>query len=298
MTRIPQTHPDAIRAMFDWEDSTRYEWVIRGAGTTRHVLHTVGPFIGVGVIIPTLSFIATGIAVVFVLSIVLWVVAATVGTERFGGDYRAAALFDLWTGIGLTVLLLLLTVRTIWHTLRGTPKKKGAAESNLDELLTTSIGIMAFVLGNLLTYGFKGSLTSSGQWLGFFVQQALAAATLDFTEVLGVHLSDIEPSTWYARLATVFFKFLVSVGLINSLWLFYRRRFFSETFTGSVKECFWKCAGLLDRDLLDLERVGRVEPFEHREHTISLVSFIEVMDDRDYKDDKKSTQKSFTKDTG
>jgi hypothetical protein len=278
--------------MFDWEDPTRYEWLIRGAGITRDVMDTVGPLIAVGVIIPTLSFVGTSIAVFFGLWIVLLVVAATIGTERFGGDDRAAALFEFWTGIGLTVLLLVLTVYTISRMLRSTPKNKWGSESDLELLLTASIGIMAFVLGNLLAFGFKGSLTSFGQWLGFFMQEALAAASLDFTEVLDIHLSDIEPSTWYARLGKVFFKFLVSAGLVNYLWLSYRRHFFSESVTGSVKECFWECIGLLEgADTLELERVGRVEPFAQRERTVALAEFLEVMGDLHYKDEQKTAQK-------
>jgi hypothetical protein len=186
-----------------------------------------------------------------------------------------------WGGIVLTVVLLLATVYLFWLMFFGPSKKKMQAQSNLNELLTTSIGINAFVISNLTSSGFGGSIHSFGQWLRFFAQEALGAIMLDIPDVFNVRFSDIEPHTGFARLGTVFFKFLITAGLVNLLWLVYRRRFYQEVLSGTVKECFWKCQNLLDRDTLELKREGKVDLFKHPERSVAVVDLIEALGEQD-----------------
>ena len=141
-------------------------------------------------------------------------------------------------------------------------------------------------MSNLLVLDFRGSIESLPQWFGFFVQQALLSITLDITEIIDLHLSDIEPNGAAARAATVFFRFLVAAGLVTFLWKAYKRRFFEETFAGSVKDFFWKCQNLLDRDTLEFRRNGSIDVFPEPERTVLVVDFIEALNERDYIDER------------
>jgi hypothetical protein len=283
------TDPDAIREMYDWSDPNRYEWVIRGSPSTHRVIPFVGPLIGVPLIIPALSCVAAALAAGFAVSVLQFFysfIVATTGIELFEGDEELRIVLWHSVGVGMTAMLILLASYNSWLVWRGAPKKSQFAQCNLDELLTSSIGIMMFVLGYLLESGFHGSRTSFEQWLRFFSQRAFSALPIDITELLGIRLSDIEPYTWYTRLGTVFFSFLITAGLVNFLWQVYRRRYRNEIIAGSVKECFWKCRNLLDRDTLELFRKGKIEPIEHPESSVALVDFIEALDEQDYRDEK------------
>jgi|HubBroStandDraft_6_1064221.scaffolds.fasta_scaffold01150_16 hypothetical protein len=281
--RVP-VHPTVIQEMFDWNDSKKYEWNFKGIGSEHHILHVAGPVIGVGFIIPAISYVVGGVFVAFAVAMVSMAVAYIVGVQRFGSTENMEEAVKLWCGIGLTIILLLAVVYLFYSMFFGSPKKKTQAESKLSQFLTTSIGINAFILSNLIARGFIGSVDSFRQWLRFFADHALKAVSLDFSEVFDVHFSNIEPHTWYGRLGTVSFRFLIAAGLVNFLWLVYRRRFYSETVSGTVKECFWKCQNMLDRDTVELRREGKVESFQPPEPTIALVDFIDALDDQDYRD--------------
>jgi hypothetical protein len=277
MSRRARTHPDVITELFNWDDPQRYEWVVRGSGSTHHIMRLVGPLLGGGVIIPILSYLGAAL-VTLGLAFIYSVILTSMGIQRLGEFDKLSDVFRLWTGIGAIAILLVLTGYLLWLLFRGTPKKRAQAQSKLDELLSTSIGIVGFVLSNQLAFGFRGGVDSFPQWIGFFAQHVVRAVSLDFIDVLDVNFSDIEPSTWYARLGTVFFKFLVTAGLVDFLWVVYRRRFYSQTITGSVKECFWTCQHLLDRDTLEIAREGEIEPLEHPERCVTLVDFIEALE--------------------
>ena len=289
MNGIARTRPDSTGEMYDWNDPGRYEWVIRGIASRHRIIRLVGPFIGIVLILPVFCFFATDFvaaAVVVVLRFIYSVVVTTTGAELYGGDGELSAALRLLVGISTTAMLVLLTSYNSWLVWRGAPKKSHCAQFNLDELLTSSIGIMIFVLSYLMPSGFRGSVSSLEQWVRFFAQHALPSIPLDFTEILDVRFSDIEPYTWYARLGTIFFSFLITAGLVNFLWLVYKRRYFDEIVTGTVKECFWKCQNLLDRDTLELCRKGKIELLEHLERPVALVDFIEALDEQDFRDER------------
>lgn len=280
--RIPWTHPDAITQMFDWDDPNVYQWTIRGTRSPFRILHVVGPVIGVGLIIPVCGVFVSLIAyigLVFIYSIVIHMF----GIDPFG---KALFIFKVGTGIAATVIILILNMYLVGLSWWGPSEKRVQAQGKLDELLTSSIGIVAFVLVELTSSGFTGSIDSLNQWLRFFLQHAVRAISLDFSETLDLRFSDIEPLTWYARLGTVLFRFLIAAGLVNFLWQVYRRRFRREVISATVKECYYTCKNLLDRDTLGLQRDGRVDLFKTPERRVAIADFLEGVDDRAYEEER------------
>jgi hypothetical protein len=215
-----------------------------------------------------------------IFSIAIW----ALGIGRSGGAEKLIEPFKFWLGMSTTVALIASTVYLFWQLWLGPAKKKAQAQSNLHELLTTSIGIVAFVMSNLMAAGFKGSIESLSQWFLFFVQEAVRVILLDTPDIFGFRLSDIEPNIWYARLGLVFFRFLIASGLISAVLMFYARRFQEENLAGTVKECFWKCQNLLDRDTLILQRQGKVDSFAQPEPSVAVVDFLQALDELDYRE--------------
>ncbi|MBI4165908.1 MAG: hypothetical protein HY508_09265 [Acidobacteria bacterium] len=269
MMRSTPADLERIESMFDWNDPNRYEWTIRGYGM-RHIrygawgkfLRVGGRFIGPGLIIPGLGFFWT-----FIL---LMLVPASY--EQLAG---MAATISL---IGLAVVLALL-VR--W----GPQKKKAKLKTDLDELLTVSAGAIPCIMGMALANGFKGNVESLGQWLLFFLQEAIGVALLEIPEIFNFRAGNIEENSWYARLGLVFFRILIAYGLISSVITFYQRRFQQEQFIGTVKECFRQCQHLLDRDTLQLKREGRIHPLAPGEPAVPMIAFVEGLDQQDYEDE-------------
>jgi hypothetical protein len=274
------THPDAISELFNRDDPKRYEWVICGTNASfpvwRRVSRLIGPVLGVGLIIPALSFAAAAFSVGAITAV--YSIATGIDVEQLMGTDESSATFKVRVGVAIILILLGFTIYLVCLMWWGPPKKKQQAQSHLDEVLTSSIGVIIFILPTLLASGFRGAMAPAGQWLLFFAQHAVNALSLDFAEVFGVHLTDIEPQTWYARLGVVFFRFLIVVGLLNFLWGVYQRRYKQETVAGTVQELFWKCEDMLDRDTLELQRKGEVVPFKCPERVVRVVDFVRGLD--------------------
>jgi hypothetical protein len=217
-----------------------------------------------------------------------------VGFQRLGGESNAIESLKLWWGGFLTSVLLLGAVYLFWLMFLGPKEKNLQAQANLDELLTTSIGVIMFVMSRLARSSFMENASSFGvwlrQWLGFWIDSALRAVLLDIPEIFDVRLSSIEPHSWFARLLTVFFKFLITAGLVSFLWSVYRRRFWTEIFSGTVKDCYLKCQELLDRDTLQLEQQGKVEVFAPRRSSVAMVDFIEAFDEEAFADERRKKE--------
>jgi hypothetical protein len=199
---------------------------------------------------------------------------------------QSLEVIKLWTGIGIMIILIAITLYFLWLALKGSRRKELKAQSHLHELLTSSIGVVAFVMSNLIGMGFSGHIKSLGQWLLFFADNFFHSLLLDIPEIFDFRLSDIEPHTWYARLATVLLRLFISAGLIDSFWVFYQRTFYKENFYGTVKDCLWKCQSLLDRSSLQLKREGKVEFFVRSEGFVNVIDFVEALDQRDYEASK------------
>jgi len=284
-TLQPYKNMESLRKTYHWTDPNEYQWVLYDS--TRHILSRVGPVIGLALIIPAISYVLT-VVLILLLAMIYSVLVSVIGVARFGGEDRMAANFKLWSGIAITIVLIAATAYFFWLIFwlmwKGSSKKRVQAQSNLHELLTTSIGIMACVMSNLTTSGFSGSVDSFIQWLRFFGDNAFRAVLLDIPEVFDVRLSDIEPHAWFARLGTVFFRFLIAAGLVDMLWVVYRRMFGREVVSGTVKDLFWKCQNLLDRDILLLKREGKIDFSKSSEPAIRVVDFVEALDEDDYRD--------------
>ena len=120
-----------LRTLFRWDDPDRYEWVL--SGSARSFLSRVGPVIGVGLIIPVISYIATGLLMlipVFMYSILV----TLVGVERFGGLDKMVTDFRIWSGVAITIVLIAATVYFLWVTLKGSRKRS----CKLDPICTSS----------------------------------------------------------------------------------------------------------------------------------------------------------------
>lgn len=271
---------DNLKSMFYWNDLATYRWVI--AVSKGGMLSRIGPVIGPALIIPAISYVLTVVLILF-LAIIYSIFVSVIGVARFGGEDKMAAHFKLWSGMAITIVLIAATVYFFLMMCKGSLKKKAQARSHLDELLTTSIGIMACVMSNLTASGFSGSVNSFIQWLRFFGDNALRAVLLDIPEIFDIRLSDIEPHAWFAKLGTVFFRFLIFTGLVEFVWLIYKRMFRREIVYGTVKELFWKCQNMLDRDSLLLKREGKVDFFKSSEPTMRMLDFVEALDEDDYR---------------
>jgi hypothetical protein len=62
------------------------------------------------------------------------------------------------------------------------------------------------------------------------------------------------------------------------------RCFGREVVCGTIKDLFWKCQNLLDRDTLLLKREGKIESLRSSEPTIRVVDFLEALDENYYRD--------------
>jgi hypothetical protein len=277
-------HVHDMEKVFDWDDQQIYKWLI--CGSKKSVPLFALSLIAITLIVPASAYLLMLPLMIF-LSFVL-----AIPVSLFGGvSERSLEVIKLWTGIGVMIILIVITLYFLWLAWKGSGRKELKAQSHLHELLTTSIGVVAFVMSNLIGAGFRGHVESFGQWLLFFIDNFFHSVLfLDIPEIFDFRLSDIEPHTWYARFATVLLRFFISAGLIDSFWVFYQRTFYKENFYGTVKDCLWKCQSLLDRSSLQLKREGKVEPFAQSEGFVNVVDFVEALDQRDYeasKPDKK-----------
>jgi len=279
---------DDVTKIYQWDDPTQYIWIIKGRRYPFRIWSAVGPIIGLLLFLPLCGCIVTLIASV-ILAMVYFAGAHILGFQSLLVGDAGVVICKLWVGKAIMLFLVAFTLYLFFITWKGSPKQKLQAQSNIDELLSSSFGVVIFIMMNLLGKSFKGDVSSYGQWFYFFIQHAFTAISLGFWDVFVIRLSDIEPQTWYARLGTTFFEFIMTAGFLRVLWMAYKRRYFHENVSGTVREFFWVCQNMLDRETVEMRREGKVQQLAISEPFISMVAFVEALTEVEYTEGRKAT---------
>jgi len=267
---------DNLEDKFDWNDPAIYQWVMSGTREGKNIPLFILTVIAIAHVVPACAFIFTVFGY-FVLLVVFDFVF------RLSPERAWPAVFG-WGSIVIMSIIILTAIYLALLAWRGKRKSGFQAQSHLHELLISSLGVLTFIITGPFRGGFEGDIESFWQFYLFYIDNIVRVALLDIPEIFGFRLSSIRPISWYTQFATATLRILIAAGLVSFLWEVYERTFHKGVFYGSVKQFFWKCENMLDRDTLQVRREGKVELMPDPEPVVKMIDFVNGLANQDFRD--------------
>jgi len=150
-----------------------------------------------------------------------------------------------WIAFAVTLIVFLGLTRFIWYSLQGREEQKITSQFFAKYFSLLCAGSLAYMISSPASFlhaGFIGN-TDAGAlpWASFLGGVTLSVISFGITAIPNLRLSDIEAYTWAARLSVFLLSLFVSMGLLQLVIYQYRNSYRSESFYGTVRECYAKC---------------------------------------------------------